>query len=113
MRHSNIEEIPKEEVKAYGSKGTTIQWWIKPDKAEHFMLRRFEIAPGGEIGNHAHPEEHQIYILKGPILLIDKEGKEILVQSDEFVYVDPNEMHGYKNPNTYPVSFICGIPKLG
>ncbi len=113
MKHASINEIAKEEVKAYGSKGTTIQWWTRPDSAKHFMLRRFEIAPEGEIGVHGHPEEHQIYILKGPILLIDKEGKEVSVQSDEFVYVDPHEMHGYKNPNDFSVSFICAIPKLG
>jgi quercetin dioxygenase-like cupin family protein len=112
MKHASASELKKEEVKAYGSKDTTIQWWTRPETSKYFMLRRFEIGSGGEIGVHGHPEEHQIYILKGPIILIDKDGKEISVQSDEFVYVDPHELHGYKNPNNYAVSFICGIPKL-
>jgi quercetin dioxygenase-like cupin family protein len=112
MKHTSFQNIPKEEVTAFNSKGTTIQWWMKPTEAENFMLRRFEIAAGGEIGMHSHPEEHQIYILKGPITLIDPEKKEITVNSDEFVYVPPHEEHGYKNPNIFPVAFICGIPKL-
>jgi quercetin dioxygenase-like cupin family protein len=76
------------------------------------MLRRFDIGPFGFIGVHAHPEEHQMYILNGPIHLVDKDNKEYPVQQDTFVYMPPNEAHGYRNPNDYTVSFLCGIPKL-
>ncbi len=68
--------------------------------------------PYGQIGVHNHPEEHQMYIMKGPIILIDGDGAETTVKSDDFVYMPPNELHGYKNTNNFTVSFLCGIPKL-
>jgi quercetin dioxygenase-like cupin family protein len=112
MKHLPQSQVPKENVTNFGSQKTTIQWFRKPEESTHFMLRRFEIDPGGHIGTHAHPEEHQIFIVKGPILLIDKENNEIKVQSDEFVYVPSNESHGYRNPNPFPVVFLCGISKI-
>jgi quercetin dioxygenase-like cupin family protein len=112
MQHILQNKLQKEEVKNFGSEKTTIQWFRRPEEANMFMLRRFEIGPDGHIGIHTHPEEHQIYILKGPIILQSENKQEIEVVEDEFIYVPPNESHGYKNPNPFPVSFLCGIPKL-
>lgn len=112
MQHQNQKDFPKENVSQFGSQMTTIQWFRRPEDATHFMLRRFEIAEHGFIGLHAHPEEHQMFVLKGPILLIDKDNHETQVETDEFVYMPPNELHGYRNPNDFSISFLCGIPKL-
>jgi quercetin dioxygenase-like cupin family protein len=112
INHKKYDQFIQEPVNAFGSINTQMCWFRKPDESSHFMLRRFEIGPKGFIGNHSHPEEHQIYILKGPIELIDQFGDVTLVEKDEFVYCNPQEVHGYRNPNDYAVSFICGIPKL-
>lgn len=112
MKKQTINDVPKEQVTAFGSTGTSIQWLRKPEESTHFMLRRFEIESMGQIGVHHHPEEHQMFILKGPIILIDGEGNESEVNSDDFVYMPPDYLHGYKNPNDFTVSFLCGIPKL-
>jgi quercetin dioxygenase-like cupin family protein len=112
MEHQPQKLFPKENVTNFGSQKTTIQWFRKPEESTHFMLRRFEIAPNGFIGVHSHPEEHQIFVLKGPLLLIDDQGNETQVETEEFIYEPPNEPHGYKNPNKFTVSFLCGIPKL-
>ena len=112
MKHQPQKNVKAEVVSAFGSEKTTIQWWRRPENSSHFMMRRFEIGSNGKIGIHGHPEEHQMYVLKGPIILLDKEGKKTQVETDEFVYMPPDEMHGYFNPNEYTVSFICCIPKL-
>ena len=112
MLRKTISEFPKEIVTSFGSQKTAIRWFRRPEESTHFMLRRFDIEAGGFIGVHAHPEEHQMYILKGPIVLLDQNNKETVVQADEFIYMPPNEPHGYKNPNTFGVAFLCGIPKL-
>lgn len=112
MLVKTLSDVPQENVTAFGSTGTKIQWFRKPEESTHFMLRRFEIEPKGQIGIHGHPEEHQMFILKGPIALLNKDGIETIVKTDQFVYMPPEELHGYRNPNNYPVSFLCGIPKL-
>ena len=112
MKVHPVNEIPKEPVTAFGSTGTFIQWLRKPEEASHFMLRRFELVKSAQIGVHQHPEEHQMFILTGPIILIDGEGAETRANTGDFVYMPPEELHGYKNPNEFTVSFLCGIPKL-
>lgn len=107
-----MDEVPQEAVTMFGSTETKIQWLRKPEESTHFMLRRFVIGPHGQIGVHSHSEEHQMFILKGPIELLDGEGKITKVNSHEFVYMPPNEAHGYNNPNDYEIEFLCGIPKL-
>lgn len=112
MLHQSADKFPRIGVTNFGSTNTTMQWFRQPAESTHFMLRKFEIQAQGHIGLHSHPEEHQIYILKGPILLVDSENHETEVQTDEFVYCPPHEVHGYRNPNSFTVSFLCGIPKL-
>ena len=108
----NVSDVPISDVTAYGSTNTTIQWFRTPEESTHFMLRRFVIDSLGQIGIHGHPEEHQMFILQGPIHLLDKDGQVSKVDSNQFVYMPPDELHGYRNPNDFPVSFLCGIPKL-
>ncbi len=112
MKHSHMDQITKENVSAFGSEKTTVQWWTNQDDSQFFMMRRFEIGPHGHIGIHGHPEEHQMFVLKGPIILLDHDGNETEVGSNEFVFMPSEEKHGYKNPNEYSVSFICCIPNL-
>ncbi|MHA1887548.1 MAG: cupin domain-containing protein [Promethearchaeota archaeon] len=108
----SLDDIPQEPVTMFSSTETKIQWLRRPEESTHFMLRRFVIGSKGQIGIHSHPEEHQMFILKGPIELLNGEGKKTAVNSREFVYMPPNELHGYINPNDYEVEFLCGISKL-
>ena len=112
MKHVHFKDIDEEQVKAFGSEKTTVRWFTKKEDSKYFMMRKFEIDAGGHIGVHQHLEEHQMYVLKGPVFLIDKKGDETIVESEEFVYMPSNEPHGYTNPNDHSVSFICCIPNL-
>ena len=112
MEHHPQTQVAKKMSPISGPKKPLFNGSGKPEEATHFMLRRFEIQPGGFIGVHSHPEEHQIFVIKGPIILIDGDENETQVNSEEFIYEPPFELHGYKNPNKFSVSFICGIPKL-
>ena len=106
-------EVKEQQVIDYGSQKTTIRWLITRENegAPHFAMRRFEIQPGGLIGIHHHPQEHEIYFLYGEGEVYN--GKEtVKVQKDDVIYVPPNEPHGYKNTGTEPLVFICVIPYL-
>ncbi len=76
--------VPAEKVKSNNSTDTTIQWFVKAGDVPHFMMRRFAIKAGGQIGVHAHPEEHEIYVLAGEIALIGVEGAETLARTGAF-----------------------------
>lgn len=100
----------EEEVTTYGATGTTIRWLINRDNgARTFAMRRFVVQPGGEIPLHHHEEDHEIYILAGEGFAFTEE-QELPIQKDIFLYVPPNEPHGYRNPGRTPLIFLCVIP---
>ncbi len=105
-------ERPEEQVTQYGSTGTTIRWLINRDNgARTFAMRRFEVQPAGEIPLHGHEADHEIYILSGEGVAYTK-NQEVAIKPDMFLYVPPNEEHGYRNSGKTPLVFICVIPLL-
>ncbi|MBY9001171.1 MAG: cupin domain-containing protein [Candidatus Heimdallarchaeota archaeon] len=110
IHYTDVEEL---KVEDYGSTSTTIRWLITKEKdgATNFALRRFEVQPGGEIGMHNHPQEHEIYILSGEIEVIT-ETESFTAKTNDVLYVPPEEVHGYKNNGSKTVSFLCVVPYL-
>lgn len=103
-------ERAEEKVTMYGTTGTTIRWLINRDNgARTFAMRRFEVQPGGEIPLHDHEADHEIYILSGKGLAFTK-NQEIDIEQNMFLYVPPNEPHGYRNPGNETLVFLCVIP---
>jgi quercetin dioxygenase-like cupin family protein len=113
MKLKNVNDISPEEVTAFGSTGTTVQWiWGKDDGVPNFYLRRFVISPGNHIGLHDHTEEHEIYILSGEGMVFDGTGHEVYIRQGNTLFVSPDEPHGYKNTGTSDLVFLCIIPRL-
>ena len=107
-----FDERPEEQVTHYGSTGTTIRWLINRDNgARTFAMRRFVVQPGGKIPLHGHEEDHEIYILSGEGIAFTS-NKEVPIKADMFLYVPPNEEHGYRNTGKTPLVFICVIPLI-
>lgn len=108
-----IDDIEKQAVTNYGSTGTSIQWLISKEQgAPRFAMRLFTVKPGGKIGVHHHPEEHEIFILQGECDLIAEDGSKTKVSANEAIYMPPEEPHGYENNGKEPLKFICVIPLL-
>lgn len=113
MKMKNVDNVSKEDVTAFGSTGTTIQWiWGKKDEVPNFFLRRFAISPGNHIGLHDHLEEHEIFVLSGEGMVFDGSGREVLIRPGDSLFVPPEESHGYKNTGTSDLIFLCIIPRL-
>ncbi len=104
------EEVLAEEVKDEGAKNVLIQWLIPPDKAKTFAMRRFIIKEGGHTPLHRHDWEHEIFVLAGEGALVDKEGNEHPLKPGCFAYVEPNEIHQFKNVGKEDFIFLCMIP---
>lgn len=112
MKVGHFADCPEDEVTMYGSTGTTIRWLINRDNgAKTFAMRRFEVKPGGKIPLHGHEADHEVYVLSGEGVAFTKD-QEVVIKSDMFLYVPPNEEHGYKNTGDVPLVFICVIPLL-
>jgi len=111
IRH--VEEVEKQAVTAYGSTGTTIQWLISKEQgAPRFAMRLFTLEPGGQIGVHGHPEEHEIFIIQGQCDLIAEDGTKTRVKANDVIYMPPEELHGYEVVGEEILKFICIIPLL-
>jgi quercetin dioxygenase-like cupin family protein len=111
MQHFKYDTVEASPVTNYDSQGTTIRVFISKDDAPNYIMRRFDMEPGGSIDVHSHPEEHEIYVLFGELQLVDGEGNRDTVKADEFVFIPPEEPHGYVNESQQPAVFICVIPK--
>lgn len=111
MNHFHFSSIEGKEITDHDSKQATIRRFMTKKEAPNFIMRRFDIGPGGRIGIHSHPHEHEIYILSGELVLLHENNLETFVNQDEFVFIPAEEPHGYENRAKVPASFICVIPK--
>lgn len=105
----NIVEKEWEEFKELGAQGVKVKWLIHKDVgAKKFALRYFLIEKDGYTPLHKHPQEHEIFIIKGKGLLITK-NKEIELKPNDAIFIPSNELHQFKNIGEEPLIFICVI----
>lgn len=90
--------------------GVTIRWVIsEKDGAPNFAMRVFEVEPGAASPFHAHPWEHEAFILAGNGHLRGKDG-EIPFREGDAVFVAPEEKHQFVNDGDTDLRFICVVP---
>lgn len=80
--------------------------------APHFVMRHFTLAKGGYSPNHAHPWEHEVYILAGRGT-VRYAGSDRSVAPGDFVYVPPMDEHQFANAGDAPLEFLCVVPSEG
>jgi len=89
------------------AEGTFVQVLV-PD-GPNFVMRVFTLKPGGHTPSHAHPWEHEVYVLSGQGRT---EGEEPFdLAEGDAVYVPPGELHSFANTGQEDLRFICVIPK--
>lgn len=103
------DSVKAEELRDIGVKAK-IQWLISRETgAPNFSMRRFTVEKGGEIKEHSHDWEHEIYILQGEATV--KVGNDTFTASkDTAIYIPPNVPHSYKNTGDEALIFICVVP---
>jgi quercetin dioxygenase-like cupin family protein len=112
MQHAKASQLSKVPVTCDAFGKTSVQWFLRPDETALCIFRRFEMGPKGFIPVHSHPEEEHLYLLTGP-LEIPGENKDVeKIETDEFVFIAPDEPHGFRNPNDYIIAWLCVIPRL-
>ncbi|MBC7264174.1 MAG: cupin domain-containing protein [Chloroflexi bacterium] len=90
--------------------GVTIRWlWAEADGAPTFALRMFEVQPNASTPYHAHPYEHQVFILSGQAKLRGANQEQTLSVGDTALVL-PNELHQFSNAGLETLRFLCAIP---
>lgn len=103
----SVSEVPLE----LAQEGIGIRWLVSArDGAPNFAMRVIEIEPGVTFAPHAHPWEHEIFVLEGEGVLLGSGGERVLAPN-RAVYVPADEMHGYRNTGAKTLKFICVIPE--
>jgi quercetin dioxygenase-like cupin family protein len=104
------ENVTATEVKEQDIKGVSMKVVIShQDGAPNFVMRVFEIQPGGHTAYHTHPWEHEVYVLEGKGTVRQGE-KEHQVETGSFVFVPPEEEHNFANAGDGAFRFICVVP---
>ena len=98
------------QVEVEGATNTTIRVVLGPNVgAPNFVLRVFEIGPGGQTPFHEHEWEHEMFVLagKGACML---EDREVPLEPDDAVFMPGGEKHCFKNTGEEVLRVICLIP---
>lgn len=78
--------------------------------APHFIMRYFELQPGGHSKLEQHPHEHEVIVLRGKGVVQLGEIKHAIAPFDT-VFVEGNALHQFSNLSDDPFGFICIIPR--
>ena len=104
------QEIEGKDVTEAGASGVTIRVLMGDNVgAPNFTTRHFELAPGGHTPFHAHPWEHEVFVLSGKGRVKRTDGA-TAVGPGSFVFVPPGEEHAFENAGPEVFSFLCVIP---
>jgi len=111
MKIQRAEDVPASRVEQDGAEGVQIRLLItEADGAPNFRMRQFTVAPGGHTPRHAHPWEHEVYVLSGSAVVFGPEGDQSARPGD-CIYVPPGEEHQFRNEGSEELKFLCLVPK--
>lgn len=107
-----LSDVPFAELKGFDN--VTKRIVIGPDDgSDETVLRYFSLGPGGKSPYHRHDFPHLVRVEAGDGVLTDAEGNEHHLQAGDYVFVNQDETHNFKNAGEKPFDFICIVPKRG
>ncbi|MGQ9914437.1 MAG: cupin domain-containing protein [Thermogutta sp.] len=110
MKVVAAESIEPQKVVIEGAAGCTMRVLIGPDdRAPNFTMRQFEVEAGGHTPLHAHPYEHEVYVLEGEGMVM-RDGEPLPLRPGMVVFVPANVMHQFRAGERSALKFLCLIP---
>lgn len=110
MKIEKSSDISKSLVEDEGARDVTIRWLIsKEDGAGNFAMRLFELQPGGFTPLHAHPHEHEVFVIEGQGIFVF-EGRQHQFSAEYAIFVPGNKQHQFKNTGDSVLKMLCIIP---
>ena len=77
--------------------------------APNLAIRRFTLAPGGDVPEHTNEVEHEQYVLSGEYI-VGIEDEEYEVSPGDAVHIPAGVVHWYRNEGDEAAAFICAVP---
>jgi quercetin dioxygenase-like cupin family protein len=77
--------------------------------APNLAIRRFTLAPGGEVPEHTNAVEHEQYVLAGEYT-VGIGDEEYTVSQGDSLFVPADTVHWYRNDGHQEGAFICAVP---
>jgi len=112
MKIKKRDEAPPVETPGYTA--VTKQVVLGPeDGSDEIVLRYFTVAAGGATPYHSHDFPHLVKIETGQGVAVDAHGGESPVVAGDYVYVESNVLHNFKNTGEAPFEFVCIVPVRG
>lgn len=110
MQIKQSQQVPQNPVNMEGASGCQVRILVgENERAPNFVMRQFEVAPGGHTPRHFHDYEHEVYVLEGQGVVIDGDFERPLSAGD-VVFVAPDDVHQFRNTGNGPLKFLCLIP---
>ena len=110
MKVNHFEEVEQAPVDMEGAVGCSVRWLVgEREGAPNFAMRQFEVAVGGNTPKHSHPYEHEVFVLEGEGVVLEGAAEHPLKNGD-VVYVQPDEVHQFRNTGGVPLKFLCLVP---
>jgi len=107
-----LSDVPFTHVEGYDNVKKQIV--IGPDDgSQEIVMRYFSLEPGGMTPHHSHNFPHLVKIEAGTGIAIDTTGNEHQVKEGDYVYINDNETHQFRNTGSKPFTFICIVPQRG
>jgi quercetin dioxygenase-like cupin family protein len=95
----------------YAAPGVTMRVMAGPaEGAPTFAMRVFEIQSGSSTPFHAHPWEHEVFILEGKGIMRGEAGRETPLMEGDAVLVMPDEKHSFLGIGRGTFRLICVVP---
>ena len=111
MKVMKYTDIPAQTMQSPELKDVNIRVVIGPDDgAPNFVMRLFEVGPGGYTPQHAHDWEHEVFIKAGQGVVKTKNG-EVPVSEGSVIFIPPGEPHQFRNTGSSVLEFICLVPQ--
>ena len=104
-------EVPADVFSDSEAAGASIRWLIDDDHdgAPVYALRMIELQPGGYSPRHAHPNEHENFVVEGQGRVLINDTWHDLTPGD-VVFVPGDTLHQYRNTGDSVFKFLCGVP---
>jgi len=110
MKVVRSSDVAKSQVNVEGARGVEIRVLIgKQDGAKNFVMRMFEVRPGGHTPLHEHQHEHEVFVVDGQGAVVC-EGQEQAIEKGFAVFVPGGQKHCFKNTGKSVLSFLCLVP---
>jgi len=95
------------------ARGVTRRLLLSPgDGWDGWVMRAFELEPGGQTPRHVHAWPHINVGLEGEgVVTIG--GKDHELRQGSYAFVPEGTVHQFRNPGKAPLAFICIVPEEG